>query len=576
MFTRAIKAATVAVVSVALAFGSVVTTATPAEAASKKITKVSKPKISGTKAVGKTLTGKPDTKVKPSGTQRTYQWLRSGKAIPGATSTKYTLVGADRGKKVSFRTCYTKSKYKKKCVTSKSYTIGYGTLSVATPKITSTGGRVGDVVTVSHTKVTGVSVKVAWFAAGKQVADGSSTSYTLQPSDVGKGFQAKVTYSGGGYKGKTANSNAFIVMPGWFTPNVDVARVKTANPGTAVSAKITGLPAGSTINYQWHRCSSLASLCAGAGIPGATNATYTLTEADLGSVIWVGYTITKTGWGTHVGSKIAVEKVTDTPVTPDPTPTPTEPSQPPAGPPTVDSVSPVSGALAGGDTMTITGTNLQGATVTFRGDTTSARPTITAKVSSSTATSITLTVPAGLGGKSVVTVTTAAGSATGSYTYVTADRQLGSFEQQVINEVNARRTSPGGQVCGTTTYPAVAALPVDPKLNDLAQSHANDLGYRWVTDYNSSLSHVTAGTTGSNIRYQAAGFKKNPVMENTAIVAASGAPQALVDGWMGSPSHCSTIMMPEAIGIGVGTWTGTLDGWSTPRRLAALDLEWVW
>lgn len=375
MFTRKLgRAAAAVVASMAIACGLLATSAVPAEAASKKITGVSKPKISGTKSVGKTLTGKPDKKVKPSGTKRTYQWLRSGKAIPGATSTKYTLTGSDRGKKISFTTCYTKSRYKKRCVTSKSYTIGYG-----------------------------------------------------------------------------------------------------------------------------------------------------------------------------------VEKVTTEP-TPDP-----EPSTPPAGPPTVTAVSPVSGPLAGGDTLTITGTNLKGATVTFRGDTTSARPTIAAQVNSSTATSITLTVPAGLGGKSVVTVTTAAGSATGSYTYITADRQLGSFEQQVIDEVNARRTASGGQVCGTTTYPAVPALPVNPKLNDVAQSHANDLGYRWATDYRSDLSHTTAGTTGSNIRFSAAGFK-NPVKENTSVRYSSVTASELVNYWMASPSHCSTIMTPEAISIGVGTWTGRSAG----------------
>lgn len=66
-----------------------------------------KPRISGTKRVGRTLTATvtpwlagsyPTTRAAMS-----LQWLRDGKAVRGATGTRYTLTKADRGAKVGVR-----------------------------------------------------------------------------------------------------------------------------------------------------------------------------------------------------------------------------------------------------------------------------------------------------------------------------------------------------------------------------------------------------------------------------------------------------------------------------------------
>jgi hypothetical protein len=82
--------------------------------------------------------------------------------------------------------------------------------------------------------------------------------------------------------------------------------------------------------------------------------------------------------------------------------------------PTVESVSPTSGPTAGGTDVTITGSNLAGATVKFG--------TVTAPTSSNTATTIVARAPAQPAGTVDISVTTAGGtSATGAgdqYTYV--------------------------------------------------------------------------------------------------------------------------------------------------------------
>jgi hypothetical protein len=80
--------------------------------------------------------------------------------------------------------------------------------------------------------------------------------------------------------------------------------------------------------------------------------------------------------------------------------------------PTIASVSPISGPLTAGTSITITGTNLTGATVTVGG--------VAATSIVATATSITAKTPAGTAGAKDVVVTTAGGvvTKTGAFTYV--------------------------------------------------------------------------------------------------------------------------------------------------------------
>jgi len=61
-----------------------------------------KPKIKGKPKVGKKLTAKPGS-WGPGEVKLSYQWLRNGKAIKGATGKKYKLTKKDKGKKLQVR-----------------------------------------------------------------------------------------------------------------------------------------------------------------------------------------------------------------------------------------------------------------------------------------------------------------------------------------------------------------------------------------------------------------------------------------------------------------------------------------
>ncbi len=68
------------------------------------------PTITGTLTVGSTLIANPGTWT--SGTTLTYQWYRSGVAIPGgATARSYKLVSADQADAMSVRVTGTKAGY---------------------------------------------------------------------------------------------------------------------------------------------------------------------------------------------------------------------------------------------------------------------------------------------------------------------------------------------------------------------------------------------------------------------------------------------------------------------------------
>jgi len=86
----------------------------PAPPTVKRLTATPKPKIAvaggGAARVGKKLTVKPGS-WKPAKVTLKYQWLRNGKAIRGATKSKYRVAKKDRGKRISVRVTGKKTGY---------------------------------------------------------------------------------------------------------------------------------------------------------------------------------------------------------------------------------------------------------------------------------------------------------------------------------------------------------------------------------------------------------------------------------------------------------------------------------
>jgi len=91
-------------------YGSVAKTSAATKTVPRVLTATPAPKITGAKKVGSTLTAKAGT-WKPAKVTLTYQWYRSGKAIKGATGSKYKLKPADVGKKITVKVTGKRSGY---------------------------------------------------------------------------------------------------------------------------------------------------------------------------------------------------------------------------------------------------------------------------------------------------------------------------------------------------------------------------------------------------------------------------------------------------------------------------------
>ena len=158
------------------------------------------PAVSGTAQVGKKLTVKAGS-WGPKGVKLSYQWLRSGKAIKGATKTSYTLVAADRGKKISVRVTGSASGATAVAKVSKtSSAVKYGKLTAKTPKVSGTA-KVKKTLKAKAGSwgPKGVKLSYQWLRNGKAIKGATKSSYKLVTADKKKKISVKVTGKLSGY-----------------------------------------------------------------------------------------------------------------------------------------------------------------------------------------------------------------------------------------------------------------------------------------------------------------------------------------------------------------------------------------
>lgn len=116
----------------------------------------------------------------------------------------------------------------------------------------------------------------------------------------------------------------------------------------------------------------------------------------------------------------------------------------------------------------------------------------------------------------------------------------GPVAQRILELVNAERAR--GAVCGGDRMAPAAALTLEPHLVAAARAHSADqAGHAF-------MGHV--GSDGSRVgdRVTRAGYRWSLVAENVAWNQPT--PEVVVTAWMGSPAHCSAIMLPEVRHLG--------------------------
>ncbi|MFT4469799.1 S8 family serine peptidase [Arthrobacter sulfonylureivorans] len=257
----------------------------------------STPVIVGTGAIGSTLSVNAGA-WSPQPVLFSYQWLRDGSSITGATGPTYRLTSADTGSKVSVLVTGTKSGY----ATSvrRSAAISAGVLATATPMITG-NAKVGHLLKATSGPWTpGVTLTYQWLRNGSPIHRATDTTYVLTAIDVGKSIKLRMTGAKSGYATAARESAAVRVAAGTMataTPEIagtpKVGKKLTATAGTWTS--------GTKLKYQWYR--------SGKAIKGATSRTYKLVAADRADRITVKVTGSKAGYASAAKTSAKTGKV---------------------------------------------------------------------------------------------------------------------------------------------------------------------------------------------------------------------------------------------------------------------------
>jgi hypothetical protein len=226
-----------------------------------------------------------------------YQWLREGSTIGGATSSTYTPVGGDAGGSLQCRVKVSNSEGASVGFSSPVSVYEAAPLASAGPAIsneTSPGNSTpavgGELSCSPGTWSASPTFAYQWLRSGGEISGATTATYTVTVADEGKPLQCQVTATNA--SGSTQAASDRLVVD----PQPGTAPPQQSAPGSVignarVGAKLTcqaGTWSGSpSVVYQWLRN--------GEEIASATASTYTVTVADVGTVIECRVTATNTG-----------------------------------------------------------------------------------------------------------------------------------------------------------------------------------------------------------------------------------------------------------------------------------------
>lgn len=171
-----------------------------------KVTKA--PKISGKSVFGNTLKVDPGSRsAKPS--KYTYQWLRDGKTIKGATKAAYKLGTADLSKRISVRVTATRAGFTtQESTTGKTKAVAKATFKLKKSPSVSGSVKVGKKLKAKPGTWSPKpsSYKYQWYRSGAAIKKATKNTYKVTKRDRGAVLYVKVTAKKRGYIDKSAQS----------------------------------------------------------------------------------------------------------------------------------------------------------------------------------------------------------------------------------------------------------------------------------------------------------------------------------------------------------------------------------
>lgn len=236
-----------------------------------RFTTIPEAELTGQPVVGGTLAATTRAWT-PAATSYTYRWVRDGSTIPGATASTYTVQPDDLGSGI------------RAVVAGSAPGLTSTESSTTTIYIRNTFTTVG-VPTVSGTPRPGQTLTCAtgtwapaptgfgyeWRRGSRTVSAGAPT-YKVQTSDEGQQLRCYVNALRGDHPSVPAASAPLTVLRSFASAGT-VAVAGTPDLGATLTASVTGTsPAPGEVAYRWYRN--------GTAIAGATQAAYTVTQAD--------------------------------------------------------------------------------------------------------------------------------------------------------------------------------------------------------------------------------------------------------------------------------------------------------
>lgn len=221
-------------------------------------------------AVGQSIT----FRVVASGSALTYQWLRNGTAIDGATSATYTIASPQLADSAAYSVRISGAGGAVDSVSGNLTVTPPGTGPIAiTSRPISQSVEAGQAVTFS-VAATGTGLTYQWFRDGATLTGATNASFTLASPQIGDAGTYSVRITSGA---NTETAFAKLVVGGSSGGGgaaVNITTQPTAGlvePGRNVTLSVTAT--GSNLTYQWFKD--------GVAIPGATAATYNIANVQV-------------------------------------------------------------------------------------------------------------------------------------------------------------------------------------------------------------------------------------------------------------------------------------------------------
>jgi len=173
-----------------------------------------KPTVTGTRKVEHQLTANVGTWATPE-VEFTYQWLRNGKKISGATEPIYNLTAGDYKKYITVKVTGSKPAYKTTSVVSSKPKKPTAAGALMTPPFGLAGNTIGSPVTLTGNDWTSEKVKVSykWKIGNTVIAGATKSTYTPKKASwAGKKLTVIVTGKKTGYVTGTFSASTILTL----------------------------------------------------------------------------------------------------------------------------------------------------------------------------------------------------------------------------------------------------------------------------------------------------------------------------------------------------------------------------